>query len=135
MKEKEDDNLKESQLWRYINLIQKTEKTWHLIRIESNTINGIPDVNGIIDGKEFWIELKANDAKLVGLSKYQINFHLKRRRLGGRCFILNASPSKRCLELLEVREPGFPFLKSRFPFHKKHIRECLLLAAGPADAA
>ena len=135
MKEKEDDNLKESQLWRYINLIQKTEKTWHLIRIESNTINGIPDVNGIIDGKEFWIELKANDAKLVGLSKYQINFHLKRRRLGGRCFILNASPSKRCLELLEVREPGFPFLKSRFPFHKKHIRECLLLAAGPAGAA
>ena len=135
MKEKEDDNLKESQLWRYINLIQKTEKTWHLIRIESNTINGIPDVNGIIDGREFWIELKANDAKLVGLSKYQINFHLKRRRLGGRCFILNASPSKRCLELLEVREPGFPFLKSRFPFHKKHIRECLLLAAGPAGAA
>ena len=135
MKEKEDNNLKESQLWRYINLIQKTEKTWHLIRIESNTINGIPDVNGIIDGKEFWIELKANDAKLVGLSKYQINFHLKRRRLGGRCFILNASPSKRCLELLEVREPGFPFLKSRFPFHKKHIRECLLLAAGPAGAA
>ena len=116
-------------------LIQKTEKTWHLIRIESNTINGIPDVNGIIDGREFWIELKANDAKLVGLSKYQINFHLKRRRLGGRCFILNASPSKRCLELLEVREPGFPFLKSRFPFHKKHIRECLLLAAGPAGAA
>ena len=135
MKEKEDYNLKESQLWRHINLIQKTEKTWHLIRIESNTINGIPDVNGIIDGKEFWIELKANDAKLVGLSKYQINFHLKRRRLGGRCFILNASPSKRCLELLEVREPGFPFLKSRFPFHKKHIRECLLLAAGPAGAA
>ena len=135
MKEKEDDNLKESQLWRYINLIQKTEKTWHLIRIESNTINGIPAVNGIIDGREFWIELKANDAKLVGLSKYQINFHLKRRRLGGRCFILNASPLKRCLELLEVREHGFPFLKSRFPFHKKHIRECLLLAAGPAGAA
>ena len=126
---------KESDLWRRINLIQKTEPTWHLVRIESNTINGIPDVNGIIDGKEFWIELKANDAKLVGLSKYQINFHLKRRQLGGRCFILNASPSKRCLELLEVREPGFPFLKSRFPFHKKHIRECLLLAAGPAGAA
>ena len=135
MKEKEDDNLKESDLWRRINLIQKTEPTWHLVRIESNTINGIPDVNGIIDGKDFWLELKANDAKNVGLSKYQVNFHLKRRRLGGRCFILNASPSKRCLELLEVREPGFPFLKSRFPFHKKHIRECLLLAAGPAGAA
>tara|TARA_R100000278_G_scaffold32349_1_gene29489 strand:+ start:2402 stop:2809 length:408 start_codon:yes stop_codon:yes gene_type:complete len=127
--------LKESLLWRYINLIQKTEPTWHLVRIESSTINGIPDVNGIIDGKEFWVELKANDAKNAGLSKFQINFHLKRIKLGGRCFILNASPSKRCLELLVVREPGIPIPVSRFPFHKKHIRDLLLLAADPAGAA
>ena len=159
MKEKEDNNLKEKKMWKNINLIQKNEKTWNLKRIETNTLKGIQEnfsakyqdqIDGILQGidntykeridkiekdirNEF--ELKANEAKLVGLLKYQINFHLKRRRLGGRCFILNASPSKRCLELLEVREPGFPFLKSRFPFHKKHIRECLLLAAGPAGAA
>ena len=127
--------MKESDLWRRINLIQKTEPTWHLVRIESNTINGIPDVNGIIDGKDFWLELKVNDAKNVGLSKYQVNFHLKRRRLGGRCSILNASPTHKGLELLEIREPGVPFLKSRFPFSRIGIRLALISAAGQARAA
>ena len=126
---------KESDLWRRINLIQKTEPTWHLVRIESNTINGIPDVNGIIDSKDFWLELKANDAKNVGLSKYQINFHLKRRRLGGRCSILNIPPTQASLELLEIREPGIPFPVSRFPFSKTGIRLALIAAADQARAA
>tara|TARA_Y100000114_G_scaffold99180_1_gene92369 strand:+ start:3359 stop:3745 length:387 start_codon:yes stop_codon:yes gene_type:complete len=126
---------KESDLWRRINLIQKTEPTWHLMRIESNTINGIPDVNGIIDGNEFWVELKANNAKNVGLSKYQINWHLKRLRVGGRCSILNAPDPKSRLELLEVREPGVPFLKSRFPFSKSGIRMALIAAASSARQA
>ena len=126
---------KESDLWRRINLIQKTEPTWHLVRIESNTINGIPDVNGIIDSKDFWLELKANDAKNVGLSKYQINFHLKRRRLGGRCSILNISPTHASLELLEIREPGIPFPVSRFPFSKTGIRMALIAAASSARQA
>ena len=63
---------KESLIWKRLNLIQKKQKDWHLVRIESNTINGIPDVNACINGLEFWIELKANDAKNYGLSKYQI---------------------------------------------------------------
>jgi len=123
---------KESDLWRRINLIQKTEPTWHLMRIESNTINGIPDVNGIIDGNEFWVELKANNAKNAGLSKFQINWHLKRLRAGGKCSILNAPLPKSPLELLEVREPGVPFLVSRFPFTKTGIRMALVAAASSA---
>ena len=50
--------MKESEIWRHINLIQKKQKTWHFVRIESSTINGIPDVNACMDGNEFWLELK-----------------------------------------------------------------------------
>jgi hypothetical protein len=105
---------KESLIWKRLNLIQKKQKDWHLVRIESNTINGIPDVNACINGLEFWIELKANDAKNYGLSKYQINWHLKRHKCGGHSFILNRSLKHEAFELLEIREPGFPFPVSRF---------------------
>ena len=50
--------MKESQIWRHINLIQKKHRDWHFVRIESNTINGIPDINACMDGIEFWLELK-----------------------------------------------------------------------------
>ena len=45
--------MKESQLWSYLNQVQKKEKHWHFIRIESATVNGIPDVNCVMHGIEF----------------------------------------------------------------------------------
>ena len=110
--------MKESQIWKHINLIQRKKKDWHLVRIESHTINGIPDVNACMEGNEFWLELKANDAKNYGLSKYQINWFLKRSRAGGKSFILHLSLLKRELKILEIREPGLPFPVSRFPYTK-----------------
>ncbi len=97
-------SITESKLWNWINQIHKTEKSWHLFRIESSTINGIPDVNACIDGKDFWIELKCNRGKNLGVSKFQSVWHLKRKQSGGKCFILNASSTKRRLEVFEVRE-------------------------------
>ena len=119
--------MKESEIWRHINLIQKKQKTWHFVRIESSTINGIPDVNACMDGNEFWLELKSNDAKNYGISKYQINWFLKRNRSGGKPFILHYSLLKTEFQILEIREPGLPFPVSRFPFRTPHssIRRAL----------
>lgn len=108
--------MKESQIWRHINLIQKKHREWHFVRIESNTINGIPDINACMDGVEFWLELKSNDAKNYGLSKYQMAWCLKRQAAGGKSFILHNSLLKREFKILEIREPGLPFPVSRFPY-------------------
>ena len=95
----------ESNLWKRIkNLKLKGQ----LFRIESNTINGIPDVYWLINGKTIWIELKSNDVKNLGLSKYQINWHLEHYQNKGTSFILREVLSQRApqnLQLWLVREP------------------------------
>ena len=104
---------KEAKLWKRINQLQKGRKDWHLTRIESSTINGIPDVYGCIEGRSFWLELKATDAKNCGLSKFQVNWHLNHQQAGGTVRILNAHASETELELLEIREPGVAVSLSR----------------------
>jgi len=75
----------ESLLWQRIkNLKLKGQ----IFRIESPTINGIPDVYWLINNKSIWIELKSNNVKNLGLSKYQINWHLTHFKNGGVSFIL-----------------------------------------------
>ena len=95
----------ESLLWQRI---KKLKLKGQIFRIESNTINGIPDVYWLINGKSIWIELKSNDVKNLGLSKYQINWHLEHYQNKGTSYILreglSQSTSKR-LELWLVREP------------------------------
>tara|TARA_R110002012_G_scaffold114388_2_gene261099 strand:+ start:2750 stop:3112 length:363 start_codon:yes stop_codon:yes gene_type:complete len=95
----------ESNLWKRIkNLKLKGQ----LFRIESSTINGIPDVYWLINNKSIWIELKSNDVKNIGLSKYQINWHLTHYKNGGQSFILRESLSQRTLseyQIFVVREP------------------------------
>ena len=95
----------ESNLWKRIKLLKLKGQ---LFRIESNTINGIPDVFWLINGKSIWIELKSNDVKNLGLSKYQINWHLTHFKNGGQSFILREGLSQRGLseyQLFVVREP------------------------------
>ena len=95
----------ESNLWKRIkNLKLKGQ----LFRIESNTINGIPDVYWLIDNKSIWIELKSNAIKNLGLSKYQINWHLTHYKNGGTSFILRECLSQGSLseyQIFVVREP------------------------------
>jgi penicillin-binding protein-related factor A (putative recombinase) len=87
---------KESNLY---NLIKTTIKNAHLTRIESYTLNGIPDLHCAYKGRTFWIELKANNIKNCNLSKYQINWILKYQRYGGLVFILNKTIKQRGLKL------------------------------------
>ena len=95
----------ENNLWQRI---KKLKLKGQLFRIESNTINGIPDVFWLVNGKSIWIELKSNDVKNLGLSKYQINWHLTHFKNGGVSFILRECLSQRSLseyQLFVVREP------------------------------
>jgi len=98
----------EKNLWQRI---KKLKLKGQIFRIESNTINGIPDVFWLINNKSFWIELKSNDVKNLGLSKFQINWHLEHLSNGGQSFILREVLSQRTskhlkkYELWQIREP------------------------------
>jgi hypothetical protein len=90
---------KESNLY---NLIKTTIKNAHFTRIESHTLNGIPDLHCAYKGFTFWLELKANNIKNCNLSKYQINWILKHQRHGGLVYILNKSIKQRALKLYRL---------------------------------
>jgi hypothetical protein len=98
----------ESLLWQRI---KKLNLKGQIFRIESNTINGIPDIYWLINGKSKWIELKSNSGNNVGLSKYQINWHLKHFQNQGQSFILREALSQSevktlaSFQLFVVREP------------------------------
>ena len=92
---------RESLLWAKI---RKLKLIGQIFRIESNTINGIPDVYYICEGKSIWVELKSNEVKNLGLSKYQINWHLDHQLHGGKSFILQETLTQGLLKLYKVRE-------------------------------
>ena len=92
---------RESLLWARI---RKLKLIGQIFRIESNTINGIPDVYYLCEGKSIWVELKSNEVKNLGLSKYQINWHIDHQIHGGKSFILQETLSQGLLKLYKVRE-------------------------------
>ena len=118
---------RESKLWKRIrNLNLKA----HIFRVESNTINGIPDVHCTIKGKSFWLELKSNDLKNYGISKWQINWHIEYQKHGGRTFFLASGVKQRCLKLLRVDESGAVVLVSRFSDNATSLRKILNACIG-----
>jgi len=82
--------------------IKKNIKNVHFTRIESSTINGIPDVHGTGSGQSFWLELKSNTDKFPRLDKYQKAWCYNEWKAGGRVFILYQTLSKAALELYKV---------------------------------
>jgi len=92
---------RESLLWAKI---RKLKLVGQIFRIESNTINGIPDVYFIREGQSIWVELKSNEVKNLGLSKYQINWHIDHQIHGGKSFILQETLSQGLFKLYRVRE-------------------------------
>lgn len=93
---------RESKLWQRI---KKLNLKGQIFRIESNTINGIPDIFWQVKGKSIWIELKSNNIKNCGLSKYQMNWHLSHLKNGGVSYILREALSQKTLQLFKPREP------------------------------
>ncbi len=106
---------RESKLWQRI---KKHITKPHLIRVESNTINGIPDINGCWKGNEFWIELKSDKVGYPKLSKWQISWINKRIKHGGIVIICNETLLEKSLKLYRplsaITDPRL--LKPRFSF-------------------
>ena len=94
---------RESKLWKRLKNLKLNA---HIFRVESNTINGIPDVHCVMKGKSFWLELKSNDLKNYGISKWQINWHIEYQKHGGKAFILASGVKQRGLKLLRVKGSG-----------------------------
>ena len=89
---------RESLLW------QKLKKGCPKIfftRIESSTINGIPDVHAVCNNKVFWVELKSDYVSYPKLSKWQIVWINKYIKAGGKVFILVEDLLERVLKLYE----------------------------------
>lgn len=60
----------------------------HWATVESRTTeSGIPDINGALQGAEFWIECKVVKAFAVNLRPMQMAWILRRVRHGGNVFI------------------------------------------------
>ena len=88
----------ESRLW------QKTKKglaDCYLTRIESTTINGVPDIHAANKENVFWIELKSDEANYPKLNKWQIVWFNKYIKAGGKVIIFKETLSKRSLELYQ----------------------------------
>jgi len=120
---------KESKLW---NELKNLNKNWHFTRVESSTLNGIPDVHCVVNKQVFWLELKANASKNLNMSKWQINWHIKYQRAGGKVFILNRPLLESPYEIWRVcRESRFPVPVSRSMNLEKLVKEAAELAIPP----
>jgi len=129
----------ESKLW---NKIKNGLNKCFLTRVESSTINGIPDIHGVAPKVVFWIELKSDEANYPKLNKWQIVWINKYVKAGGVVFILHenlaSTLSQRCLKLYQpvsvFTDPRS--LKPRFSFSAPYkwpaIQEELLGLASPA---
>ena len=103
----------------------------HLMRVESSTINGIPDINGCFASKEFWMELKSDKVGYPKLSKWQISWINKRVSYGGAVIICNETLLEKKLKLYRplsaitdprLLKPSFSF---SFPVHWPSFQEAL----------
>ena len=117
---------RESKLWKRI---KNLNIKGYFFSVESNTINGIPDVCCAMNGKVFWLELKSNDLKNYGISKWQINWHLKYQKHGGSSFFLASGVKHRGLKLLRVKEPGVVKLVARSSDDATSLRKLLNTAS------
>ena len=129
---------RESLLW------QKVKKNFDkcfLTRIESSTINGIPDIHGVSGGKVFWIELKSDEANYPKLNKWQIVWINKYIKAGGKVIILDETLSKRSLKLYRpvssFTDPRslVSFASFSFPLQWPTVQETILQELAQQEAA
>ena len=69
-----------------------------LTRIESSTINGIPDIHAVMGNEVFWIEMKSDSLSYPKLNKWQIVWINKYIKAGGKVIILKENLGKTLLQ-------------------------------------
>ena len=75
----------ETRLWQKV---KKGLTDCFLTRIESSTINGIPDIHAVMGNEVFWVELKSDSLSYPKLNKWQIVWINKYIKAGGKVIIL-----------------------------------------------
>tara|TARA_R110000824_G_scaffold145063_1_gene313286 strand:- start:597 stop:1025 length:429 start_codon:yes stop_codon:yes gene_type:complete len=81
----------ESRLWQKV---KEGLNQMFLTRIESSSINGIPDVHGVHKQGVFWIELKSDKSNYPKLNRWQIVWINRYIKAGGIVFILHENLGK-----------------------------------------
>tara|TARA_Y100000361_G_C11132658_1_gene329966 strand:+ start:656 stop:1096 length:441 start_codon:yes stop_codon:yes gene_type:complete len=126
---------RESLLW---NRVKKNLTDCFLTRIESSTINGIPDIHCVANGKIFWIELKSDNISYPALNKWQIVWINKYIKAGGSVFIFKETLSDSSLQiyrpLSSFTDPRsvLPWLSLPHPVNWKLLQRYLLDPDGKA---
>ena len=117
-----------------------------LTRIESSTINGIPDVHAVMGNEVFWIELKSDSLSYPKLNKWQIVWINKYVKAGGKVIILKENLGKTLLQsALKLYRPVslftdprslVPFASFSFPLQWPTVQQRILQELGSSpDAA
>jgi Holliday junction resolvase len=120
---------RESRLW---HKLKNNLTDMHFTRIESSTINGIPDIHAVGGGNIFWIELKSDDANFPKLNKWQIVWINKYIKAGGKVIIFKETPLQRSLKLYRpvsvFTDPRtlVPFASFSFPFDWTLVQRTML---------
>ena len=128
----------ESLLWKSV---KKGLTRFFLTRIESSTINGIPDIHAVMKNEVFWIELKSDSLSYPKLNKWQIVWINKYIMAGGKVIILKETPLQRLLKLYRpvsvFTDPRslVPFASFSFPFQWPMVQRRMLVELAAGDAA
>ena len=103
----------ETRLWQKV---KKGLTDCFLTRIESSTINGIPDVHAVMGNQVFWIEMKSDSLSYPKLNKWQIVWINKYIMAGGKVIILKETLLQKSLKLYRpVSVFTDPRSRSRLP--------------------
>ena len=128
----------ESRLWQKV---KNGLTDCFLTRIESSTINGIPDIHAVMKNEIFWIELKSDSLSFPKLNKWQIVWINKYIMAGGKVIILKETPLQRLLKLYRpvsvFTDPRslVPFASFSFPFQWPMVQRRMLVELSAGDAA
>ena len=85
----------ETKFWKLVK--QKTGHKIHWTRIESWAGQGIPDLFGISEGINVFVELKVTSSNKINISPFQKVWNIKHTLHGGRSFIMLQHLSQRAL--------------------------------------
>ena len=129
----------ESRLWQKV---KKGLTDCFLTRIESTTINGIPDIHAVMNNEVFWIELKSDSLSYPKLNKWQIVWINKYVMAGGKVIIFKETLLQKSLKLYRpvsvFTDPRslVAFASFSFPLQWPLVQQAMLQElGGQPDAA
>ena len=129
----------ETRLWQKV---KKRLTDCFLTRIESSTINGIPDVHVVMGNEVFWIEMKSDSLSYPKLNKWQIVWINRYINAGGKVIILKETLLQKSLKLYRPvsvftdARSLIPFASFSFPLQWPLVQRRMLQELGsPPQAA